>query len=113
LLFVEEVTRLLLERGDGGGIQSIPPTLQQSLTARLDRLGYTSFQRKKFLRLIGPVDPRSVRLTPSQGRCRFAECIPKAVPELAREGTFMGQFFAFTIDFTGLMRHQPPVLQPL
>ena len=39
-LFVEEVTRLLLERGEqGGGIQAIPPTLQQSLRARLDRLG--------------------------------------------------------------------------
>jgi class 3 adenylate cyclase/predicted ATPase len=39
-LFVEEVTRLLLERGDqGGGIEAIPPTLQQSLMARLDRLG--------------------------------------------------------------------------
>jgi class 3 adenylate cyclase/predicted ATPase len=38
-LFVEEVTRLLLERGKEGGIQVIPPTLQQSLTARLDRLG--------------------------------------------------------------------------
>jgi predicted ATPase len=39
-LFVEEVTRLLLERGEqGGGIQAIPPTLQQSLIARLDRLG--------------------------------------------------------------------------
>ena len=38
-LFVEEVTRLLLERGERGGIQAIPPTLQQSLTARLDRLG--------------------------------------------------------------------------
>ena len=38
-LFVEEVTRLLLERGEEGGIQAIPPTLQQSLTARLDRLG--------------------------------------------------------------------------
>jgi class 3 adenylate cyclase/predicted ATPase len=38
-LFVEEVTRLLLERGGHGGIQAIPPTLQQSLTARLDRLG--------------------------------------------------------------------------
>ena len=37
-LFVEEVTRLLLERGEGGS-QAIPPTLQQSLTARLDRLG--------------------------------------------------------------------------
>src|SRR4029079_5519898 len=38
-LFVEEVTRLLLERGEQGGIQAIPPTLHQSLTARLDRLG--------------------------------------------------------------------------
>ena len=38
-LFVEEVTRLLLERGEYSGIQAIPPTLQQSLTARLDRLG--------------------------------------------------------------------------
>jgi predicted ATPase len=38
-LFVEEVTRLLLDRGEQGGIQAIPPTLQQSLTARLDRLG--------------------------------------------------------------------------
>jgi class 3 adenylate cyclase/predicted ATPase len=38
-LFVEEVTRLLLERGDQRDIQAIPPTLQQSLTARLDRLG--------------------------------------------------------------------------
>ena len=38
-LFVEEVTRLLLERGTQGGIQAIPPTLQQSLMARLDRLG--------------------------------------------------------------------------
>jgi class 3 adenylate cyclase len=34
-LFVEELTRLLLE----GGVQAIPPTLQQSLAARLDRLG--------------------------------------------------------------------------
>src|SRR5262245_28199409 len=38
-LFVEEVTRLLLEGGEQGGIQAIPPTLQESLTARLDRLG--------------------------------------------------------------------------
>jgi predicted ATPase len=38
-LFVKELTRLLLERGEQGGVQSIPPTLQQSLTARLDRLG--------------------------------------------------------------------------
>ena len=38
-LFVEEVTRLLLERGGRAASRSIPPTLQQSLTARLDRLG--------------------------------------------------------------------------
>jgi predicted ATPase len=38
-LFVEEVTRLLLERGEQGAVQTIPPTLQQSLMARLDRLG--------------------------------------------------------------------------
>jgi predicted ATPase len=38
-LFIEEVTRLLLERGEQGGSQAIPPTLQQSLMARLDRLG--------------------------------------------------------------------------
>jgi hypothetical protein len=38
-LFVEEVTRLLLERGEQGGAQAIPPTLQQSLAARLDGLG--------------------------------------------------------------------------
>src|SRR6476661_2434339 len=30
-LFIEEVTRLLLERGEQGGVQAIPPTLQQSL----------------------------------------------------------------------------------
>ena len=38
-LFVEEVTRLLLERGEQNDIHAIPPTLQQSLMARLDRLG--------------------------------------------------------------------------
>jgi predicted ATPase len=38
-LFVEEVTRLLIERGEEGGARAIPLTLQQSLAARLDRLG--------------------------------------------------------------------------
>jgi class 3 adenylate cyclase/predicted ATPase len=38
-LFVEEVTRLILERGEGGDARAIPPTLRQSLAARLDRLG--------------------------------------------------------------------------
>jgi hypothetical protein len=37
-LFVEEVTRLL-ERGAADGPQAIPPTLRQSLAARLDQLG--------------------------------------------------------------------------
>ena len=38
-LFIEEVTRLILEQGEGGGAKAIPPTLRQSLAARLDRLG--------------------------------------------------------------------------
>jgi predicted ATPase len=38
-LFVEEVARLLFECGEAGGLHAIPPTLQQSLAARLDRLG--------------------------------------------------------------------------
>jgi hypothetical protein len=38
-LFVEELTRLLLERGEKGGSHVIPPSLRQSLMARLDRLG--------------------------------------------------------------------------
>ena len=37
-LFVEEVTRLILERGEQSGLDAIPLTLQQSLAARLDRL---------------------------------------------------------------------------
>jgi hypothetical protein len=37
-LFVEDVTRLLLE-GEEQSIQAIPSTLQQSLMARLDQLG--------------------------------------------------------------------------
>jgi class 3 adenylate cyclase len=38
-LFLEEVTRLLAEGGDRAGAQQVPPTLQASLMARLDRLG--------------------------------------------------------------------------
>ena len=44
-LFVEEVARLLLEHGEAGGLQAIPPTLQQSLAARLDRLGRSTRSR--------------------------------------------------------------------
>jgi len=38
-LFVEELTRLLLERGEQGSANEIPATLRDSLAARLDRLG--------------------------------------------------------------------------
>src|SRR5262249_36035840 len=38
-LVVEEVMRLLREERGKGGLHVIPPSLQQSLTARLDRLG--------------------------------------------------------------------------
>jgi class 3 adenylate cyclase/predicted ATPase len=38
-LFVEELTRLLLDRGEHADAKAIPPTLRQSLAARLDRLG--------------------------------------------------------------------------
>ena len=55
-LFVEEVTRLLVERGAQGGVQAIPPTLQQSLAARLDRLGRRARWRRsaRFLDAISP-----------------------------------------------------------
>jgi hypothetical protein len=33
-LFVEEVTRLLLERGEQGGVQAIPPTLARDHVLR-------------------------------------------------------------------------------
>src|SRR4029077_10118868 len=45
-LFVEEMTRLLLERGEAGGIQAIPPTLQQSLAGRLGRVGAAGRQAR-------------------------------------------------------------------
>jgi class 3 adenylate cyclase/tetratricopeptide (TPR) repeat protein len=38
-LFVEEVTRLLLDSADGEMLNAVPPSLQASLAARLDRLG--------------------------------------------------------------------------
>jgi class 3 adenylate cyclase len=38
-LFVEELTRLFLDRGEHGGAETIPSTLRQLLAARLDRLG--------------------------------------------------------------------------
>ena len=38
-LFIEEVTQLVLDRGERRSAQAIPPTLRLSLAARLDRLG--------------------------------------------------------------------------
>ena len=38
-LYVEEIARLLLELGGEAALEAIPPALQQSLAARLDRLG--------------------------------------------------------------------------
>ena len=38
-LYVEEIMRLLGERGERAAAEAIPPSLQQSLAARLDRLG--------------------------------------------------------------------------
>ena len=38
-LYVEEVARVLLERGGQACLEAIPPGLHQSLAARLDRLG--------------------------------------------------------------------------
>jgi class 3 adenylate cyclase/predicted ATPase len=40
-LFIEEVTQLVLERGERRGADAIPPTLRQSLASRLDRLGWS------------------------------------------------------------------------
>ena len=39
-LFIEEVTQLVLERGERRGAEAIPPTLRHSLASRLDRLGW-------------------------------------------------------------------------
>ena len=52
-LFVEEVTQLVLERGERRAPQAIPPTLRQSLAARLDRLG-TSARSRADRRSAGP-----------------------------------------------------------
>ena len=56
-LFVEEVTRLILERGERRAAQAIPPTLRQSLAARLDRLGDALDERRK-KRNTQPKEPR-------------------------------------------------------
>ena len=68
-LFIEEVTRLLLERGEQGGIQAIPPTLQQSLMARLDRLGPA-----REVAQIGLRDRPWIFLFLAARRCRHGGC---------------------------------------
>jgi predicted ATPase len=73
-LFVEEVTRLLLERGEHVGVQAIRPTLRQSLAARLDRLGAT-----REVAQIGAVLGRSF----SYGLLRdVASHIPTSMPSI-------------------------------
>ena len=73
-LFVEEVTRLLLERGEQSDIQAIPPTLQQSLMARTRparpgaRGGADRFRDRTRL-LLCAASRRS-----RNGRCATASC---------------------------------------
>jgi len=71
-LFIEELTKLVLERGieDGDPDSSIPTTLVDSLTERLDRLGSAktvaqigaSIGRKFSLDLLGRIDTRDPSL---------------------------------------------------
>ena len=65
-LFVEEVTRLLLERNTQGGAQAIPPTLQQSLAARLDRLG----EAREVAQIGSPISARRSRWRTRRARWR-------------------------------------------
>jgi len=52
-LFVEELTRAVLERGDDGANREIPATLHDSLMARLDRLGATAKEVAQVAAVIG------------------------------------------------------------
>jgi predicted ATPase len=45
-LFAEELTRAVLEGGTGEAVRAIPATLQDSLMARLDRLGSAKKQHR-------------------------------------------------------------------
>ena len=78
-LFVEEVTRLLLERDAQGGAQAIPPTLQQSLAARLDRLG-----EAREVAQIGAVLGREFLVPAAQRRVVIRRRIRRAAPASAR-----------------------------
>jgi tetratricopeptide (TPR) repeat protein len=52
-LFVEELTRAVLERGGDGANREIPETLHDSLMARLDRLGGTAKEVAQVAAVIG------------------------------------------------------------
>ena len=80
-LFVEEVTRLLLERDAQGGAQAIPPTLQQSLAARLDRLG-----EAREIAQIGAVLGRDFSYALLQAVAGVADPAHLAMPASARPG---------------------------
>jgi hypothetical protein len=62
-LFVEEVTRLLLERGERGGVQAIPPTRARSPRDRGDCRPLSSALRP-FLRPIRKVGKGSRAANP-------------------------------------------------
>src|SRR3984957_9539361 len=52
-LFVEELTRAVLERGGDGANREIPATLHDSLMARLDRLGSAAKEVAQVAAVIG------------------------------------------------------------
>ena len=70
-LFIEEVTQLVLERGERRATQAIPPTLRQSLAARLDRLG-----RAREVAQIGAVLGRSFSYGLLRDVARSGRCAP-------------------------------------
>jgi class 3 adenylate cyclase len=52
-LYIEELTRSVIEAGTAGGDTHIPETLQASLSARLDRLGADAKETAQFAAVIG------------------------------------------------------------
>jgi len=56
-LFVEEVTRLLVERGEQGCVQSHPPTLQQSLARRPRSVGALRARSSQSARVLDAISP--------------------------------------------------------
>jgi predicted ATPase len=70
-LFVEEVTRLLLERGEQGGVQAIPPTLQQSLDGMpLPILGLFSYEMHS-VRVCSPLYSTQILPKPARAALGF------------------------------------------